>query len=143
MTPEVFWGKVDKAGVGGCWLWQGAITNYGYGQVNVKGKHIGAHRMAYEWSRGAVPQGLELDHLCRTRACVRPGHLEAVTHRENCLRGTAGDQERVKTHCPKGHAYDMVNTRYEAQGRKRRCRQCKRERERRWPVQEPEQGRLV
>lgn len=72
---------------GGCWIFTGAL-NRGYGRVHGEdGKLHYAHRVMYEAMVGDVPEGLELDHLCRRRACCNPWHLEAVTRRENLLRG--------------------------------------------------------
>lgn len=89
-----FWSKVDKCGplplwapfLGRCWLWTGAPTNQGYGHLKIRGLWVKAHRLAYEMLVGPVPDGLELDHLCRVRLCVRPSHLEPVTHAENVAR---------------------------------------------------------
>jgi hypothetical protein len=75
---------------------------------------------------GAVPEGLELDHLCRVRGCVNPKHLEPVTHRENLMRGESWSAVNArKTHCPEGHPYDETNTYIDGKGR-RRCRECAR-----------------
>lgn len=109
----------------GCWLWLGAVGSYGHGQFSINRKARPAHRIAYEAAFGAVPAGLELDHLCRVPCCVNPRHLEAVTHRENMLRSPiAGPAaNRRKTHCPYGHPYDEGNTYRDKLG-KRTCREC-------------------
>jgi len=70
----------------GCWLWTGSADN-GYGQIHWKRKTGKAHRIAYEILIGPVPDGLEIDHLCRVRSCCNPAHMEPVTHRENITRG--------------------------------------------------------
>lgn len=125
---ERFWSKVDVRDDDDCWLWR-AGTKGGYGQFGIGSRtdgskrSIGAHRYAYELLVGAVPDGLELDHLCRVRYCVNPAHLEPVTHRENTLRGdTIVARHALTTHCPQGHPYDAQNTRL-YQGR-RYCRTC-------------------
>ena len=84
-TPEQrFWRKVKKTDT--CWLWTGTLSNLGYGQFYPSGKPMLAHRYSFEHFKGPVPEDLELDHLCSTRNCVNPEHLEPVTHQENCLR---------------------------------------------------------
>lgn len=78
--------------VSACWMWQRALRN-GYGYLSVGGRdenggrRIYAHRRLYEMANGLIPSGLQLDHLCRNRACVRPDHLEPVTCTENIRRG--------------------------------------------------------
>lgn len=71
-----------------CWIWQ-AQKSLGYGKVIIRKKRVWAHRAMWEQTNGPIPKGLELDHLCRTPACIRPEHLEAVTHLENVRRGRA------------------------------------------------------
>lgn len=114
---ERFMDKVIKS-PDGCWEWT-AATRDGYGLFRVEGKLVSAHRWRWEWDNGPVPEGLELDHLCRNRRCVRPDHIEAVTHKENVRRGDSGWKEAEKKTCPKGHPYDTIDS----QG-KRRCSIC-------------------
>lgn len=108
----------------GCWEWQGGKRNE-YGHVNYRQRAIGpAHRVAYELLIGPVPDGKQIDHLCRTTLCVNPVHLEPVTQRENILRGVSFSAVNArKTHCPKGHPYSGTNVRIRADGA-RRCLTC-------------------
>lgn len=85
---ERLWEKVQKSE--GCWLWTGFRDRMGYGRLNIRGIPVLAHRVTYELVNGAIPDGLEMDHLCRVPACVNPSHLEAVTRSVNARRGTAG-----------------------------------------------------
>lgn len=71
----------------GCWEWQGATQRNGYGVLRRKGKNFRAHRYYYQLERGPVPAGMDLDHLCRNRACCNPAHMEVVTRAENLRRG--------------------------------------------------------
>jgi hypothetical protein len=115
----------------GCWLWVGCVDRRGYAKFAHGGLSLRGHRVAYEHFVAQVPSGLELDHLCRTPACVNPAHLEPVTHRENILRSDAPPAACArKTHCPKGHAYDAANARLGRDGH-RACRACRRTEERR------------
>ena len=114
----------------GCWLWTASTRRGGYGGFWSGGKTVRAHRYAYERWVGPIPDGLELDHLCRNPTCVNPDHLEPVTHRENTLRGeTIAAANAAKTHCPQGHPYDERNTYVYPNGR-RNCRTCDRDRDR-------------
>lgn len=110
----------------GCWLWLGVLSEDGYPKMVVKGRRVFAHRVAYSEMVGAIPDGMQLDHLCRTRCCVNPDHLEPVTQQENIARGRAGEHNRSKTHCPSGHPFDETNTRWHVTTRRtwRSCKTC-------------------
>jgi hypothetical protein len=126
--PDRFWSKCVPEPNTGCWLWIGALTSAGYGNIGGKGWNALAHRVSFETLVGPVPSGLVLDHLCRTTNCCNPNHLEAVTFAANVLRGTGAAARNARvTHCPRGHEYNERNT-YLRKGLGRRCRVCDRER---------------
>ena len=87
-----------------CWVWTGKIAKNGYGHASKDWKTHLAHRLVYEALVGPIPEGLQLDHLCRNKACVNPAHLEPVTQQVNMDRYSA-----TVTHCPKGHAKEGYN----------------------------------
>lgn len=113
----------------GCWSWIGNSDRHGYGLFKYDRRQRLVHRVAYELFVDAIPEGLEIDHLCRNRLCVNPSHLEPVPHLENMLRSPhfqgSGSGNPRKTACCKGHEFTPENTRYERSGR-RYCRECKR-----------------
>lgn len=116
-----FWTKVAKTS--GCWNWLGGLAGRGYGTFWDGARPVYAHRFSYEVHKGPIPEGLTVDHLCRNPRCVNPDHLEAVTLRENLLRGdTIPARNARTTHCPKGHEYTKDNT-YVVRER-RICRTC-------------------
>lgn len=132
MLPDRFWQKVTE-GPGGCWLWTATKRRNGYGVFRVAGVLLTAHRLAYEDLIGPIPEGLDLDHLCRVRDCVNPWHMDPVTRSVNIRRGIVGEVNRLRgaaiTHCPQKHPYDEANTRIDHKG-KRNCRACDRDRAR-------------
>ena len=104
-----------------CWTFGQTMKRYSI--VRIDGKNRLAHRVMYELVCGPIPQGLQLDHLCRNRPCFNPNHLEPVTCKENLLRGqTAAAINASKTHCKRGHPFDADNTLLVPGGRA--CREC-------------------
>jgi len=117
-----------------CWIWPGAKSR-GYGvaslSINKKPKTFYAHRLAYERLKGPIPDGMQIDHLCRNRACFNPAHLEAVTQQVNIARGEAGINNKQKIKCKQGHdlSGENVSVRTKPTGKTFRvCLACKRER---------------
>lgn len=119
-----FWSSVNKTET--CWLWTGPLDVGGYAKMFADGRQVKAHRYAYELLVGPIPEGLQLDHLCRVRHCVRaPDHLEPVTARENVRRGVAPPaRQAAQTHCLRGHEFTPENTYVEKSG-KRKCKACR------------------
>jgi HNH endonuclease len=123
----------------GCWIWIGSIESLGYGRFKPDGRRKSkmkkAHVVSYQEFKCDVPDGLELDHLCRVRCCINPEHLEPVTRKENIRRSPialAAIWAR-RTHCSNGHPLSGDNLVKTTENR-RRCRIClnKRYREKRY-----------
>lgn len=111
-----------------CWAYRGALTPKGYSVVRLDSRRTSmSHRVAYEQLIGPIPEELELDHLCRNRACWNPWHLDPVIHAVNVRRGLAAAGLRARaaliTHCPAGHEYAGKNDRRRKNG-KRYCHEC-------------------
>lgn len=127
VAPVVrFMAKVDRQPTG-CWLWTAVTDKDGYGLFTPSHHvQVRAHRWSYEHLVGPIPDGMQVDHLCRVHGCVNPAHLEPVTHRENQVRGSTFTATNLaKTHCPAGHPYDAGNT-IIVRGSARLCRTCHR-----------------
>lgn len=128
MLPDRFKTKVWVDLETHCWIWTACRTWGGYGLFGVNGKNVLAHRLSYKMILGEIPEGMQLDHLCRNRLCVSPDHLEPVTCRENLVRGdTLMAANLLVTECPQGHEYTELNT-YVTKKGARQCRACARAR---------------
>lgn len=119
-----FWAKVKVLGSADsdCWVWTAYKNAKGYGKFTINARYWFAHRVSYVLAGGVLSEGLVMDHLCRSPACVRPSHLEQVDCRENVRRG-----EATKAVCKRGHELVGDNVWY-LSGSWRRCAQCSRER---------------
>jgi hypothetical protein len=122
----------------GCWEWTGTLRkSNGYALFSAGGRQHLAHRWAYETFVGPIPDGHQVDHQCHDpatcsdvpcahRRCVNPGHLAALTPRDNTLRSGALTAANVsKTHCPHGHEYTEANTIWKRSSRRRPRRLCR------------------
>lgn len=117
--------KYEIDPVTGCWIWGDSTKPDGYGRFHYKAsgrRSVLAHRYAFEKLSGPIPEGLELDHLCRNKACVNPDHLEPVTHAVNVNRGSAA----TKLYCVNGHPLFGPNMRLDLKRGKRHCKTCNR-----------------
>lgn len=134
---ERFWSRVEKQETG-CWIWQGlreatkAQPNAVYGRFPVNNSKVRAHRFSYELTKGVIPKGFVIDHLCRNTLCVNPDHLEAVTLQENIRRGLLGVLRPQRTHCSRGHELTPENTWLRKDRGRYNCLTCRRERTYRW-----------
>lgn len=112
----------------GCWNFQGALNNHGYGYVGSgghQGRKLYVHRATFEFFVDEIPSGLVLDHLCRNPKCCNPWHLEPVTQRENLRRGRGfAGLNAQKDACPQGHPYVPGNINWSKDGY-RACLECK------------------
>jgi hypothetical protein len=132
MTPQQtmnFYRKIDisSGGTEGCWLWTGAKTDKGYGQARQNDKALYAHRISYEHFHGTtIPDGMYIDHKCRTPLCVNPIHLRIVTPRLNMIENSmsVSSINHAKTCCPHGHSYNEGHAYYRKDGSGKFCITC-------------------
>jgi hypothetical protein len=126
----------------GCWIWTASVDDCGYGNFAAEPpRSMRAHKWIYQHMVGMVPEGLELDHLCRVRNCVNWRHLEAVTHRENMIRADFKNNRRKRVPavtCPNGHAYTGARS-YD--NKSQRCRVCANAARKRWEDKNRERRR--
>lgn len=129
-VEERFWQKVKGGLPSECWVWTASTDPSGYGMFCVStGRNMRAHAWAYRAARGAVPDGLHLDHLCENKRCVNPWHLEPVTPLENTRRGPRSRIPRTRGACLYGHPYDASAPTYRGRdgSERRQCVTCNRE----------------
>lgn len=125
---ERFWAKVDKSR--DCWLWT-AATNGTYGVMGSGNERDYAHRLAVIFDGRGIPKGMQVDHLCRNKLCVRPDHLDIVTPKENFSRVPRETmrhviRSRTRVRCGKGHPLTSDNVFHRKNESFRRCRTCHR-----------------
>jgi hypothetical protein len=133
--PERILSRIEKTDT--CWLWRGAIKENGYGKTSWEGKPAYSHRVVYTQLVGPIPEGLEIDHLCKVRNCVRPEHLRVTDRSGNNSNRT------LKTHCKNGHELVGDNVAIRGDNGGRRCRACTRETGRRWTQRNPDKHREI
>jgi hypothetical protein len=146
-----FWGHVTQSPDSSCWIWAGPKGGGQYGSfAHSNWGTARPHRIMYMWVHGPIPGGKVIDHLCRNRLCVSPDHLEAITDRENILRGNGSPAQNARaTHCKDGHPLtgdNVIQSILEKKG-ERQCRICTMERSRvkhyRRPTESPNAGQCV
>lgn len=109
-----------------CITYKVNISDQGYGRISLNSKTYKAHRIVYKLFKGALSKHLEIDHLCRNRACINPEHLEQVTHKINVLRGESTNAKNArKTHCKRGHVLKGRNVYIVNKKGHRSCNTCK------------------
>lgn len=149
--PNYVQARIEAEPNSGCWLWTGSAggrtPSHRYGLLLLTEDGMTttkqAHRVAYELAYGPIPDGMQIDHLCKTTLCVNPAHLEVVTPKENSDRSESfAARNARKTHCPHGHPYDLTNTVHKTVGKRRYrvCRACRSEWSRRQRAKERTSG---
>ena len=128
-TPIQRFSEKYEVSESGCWLWRSTIVFKGYGQFYLNGKSRFAHRASWLLHKGAIPGGLFVCHTCDVPRCVNPEHLFLGTNKDNMqdmARKGRGRKPLNLPNCRNGHVYTEENTRYDAKGNNRLCKECSR-----------------
>lgn len=130
-ASDRFWAKVQQGTPEECWRWRAALDGDGYGRFYFGGRRVMAHRMSVVLDGRPIGRGLVVDHICRTRDCVNPGHLRIVTPFQNLHENSMAPSHlaSISDTCHAGHKFDEGNTRRNVSGH-RLCRACERVRDR-------------
>jgi len=124
--PEQVRRHIEPEPMSGCWLWGGCQSKNKYGGITYNGTRRHSHRLVYQLLKGDVPDGLDLDHLCRVRQCVNPDHLEPVTRAEN-LRRSPLMLGHPRAFCRRGHPRsgdNIIEVRRSSGKIDRNCKVC-------------------
>ncbi len=127
--PRIIYDEIEcpnKELEGPCHIFRGHKSQNGYGSVRLNGKMVPVHRYCWEVKFGPIPEGLVVDHRCRSRACCNPNHLRIVTCKINALENSVGISaiNAAKTHCPRGHQFDDGSLKIYRYGPRRVCMVC-------------------
>jgi len=132
LTPPPRFAGMIRIDENGCWIWTKAHFSTGYPAIRIEGKKTRrAHRVAWELCVGPIPEGLQIDHLCRVKSCVNPAHLEPVTAKVNAqravpFRANGGGGPRRAAYCKRGHPFDQEGVRFSDGRTFRYCYTCNR-----------------
>lgn len=130
-TPRERFDRSYRVDTDGCWRWTGEITHNGYGRLLLSSsgnRHVRmqAHKWIARQVFGEFGDDMQVDHLCKTRSCVNPAHLEVVTAKENNRRsGSPSAGKARQTHCIRGHDFADPAILYVTPDGRRQCRPCR------------------